>query len=512
MQVRFLGHAGFEVTGPSGARLVMDPWLSGEGAFLRSWFPFPDNSFIAADVLAGLDPKRDALYLSHHHRDHFDPAFLRKLPRELPVVVPRFVRRHLRRELDEIGFVRIIELDHGDAHAFADLNVRLFLDESFAVEDSAILVESRLGSFLNMNDCRANDRLTRDDVGAVDILSMQFSGASWYPSVYDYPAEERDRRIAAKNRTKFENVVEFLRRLAPRFYLPAAGPPCFLDPQLRPLNRAEPSAFPRESEFLPLVTRSGIATRSFLPGDTVVLDGDGAISTPVDARRFDASLLANPEAYLDHYARQRAARHPLVESPADQLDRLEQSLRDKLGHLREALEVDHRLCVSLIERPADPAGHLVVDLRARECSRVAEPPTAPQYHIQVTNETMAAFFETHAQWEDLLLSLRFKASRDPDVHVSAITDFLRLEASDLDRYPPATSDERIVVEYAGQHFEIDRYCPHQGGDLRLAAIDAEGILRCPRHGWEFDLTAGGRCLLGNASICARPAPRPPAAR
>lgn len=77
MQIRFLGHAGFEVQSPGGVRVLMDPGLSGHGVFLRSWFAPPDPSFLAERTIASLDPARDCLYLSHHHRDHFDRPFLR---------------------------------------------------------------------------------------------------------------------------------------------------------------------------------------------------------------------------------------------------------------------------------------------------------------------------------------------------------------------------------------------------------------------------------------------------
>lgn len=508
MQIRFLGHAGFEVTSPSGTRLLMDPWLSGEGAFLRSWFPFPENSFLANDVIAGLDPERDTLYVSHHHRDHLDPVFLQRLPSDLRVVIPRFVRRHLRRELESLGFRRVEEIEHGEGRKIGDLYLRLFLDESFVVEDSAILVSSPSASFLNMNDCRANDRLTREDVGAVDVLSMQFSGASWYPSVYDHPPDERARRVEAKNRTKFQNVLEFLMRIGPRFYLPAAGPPCFLDPALRALNRGDPSAFPRDESFLPEVERVGIATSALLPGDIVAIEPEPGVSVHPAAPR-DEAVRSDPEGYLDAYADRCGDRHRLERSDEDQLNALEHALREKLAQLPGPVDVEQRICVTLTERPdADPA-HVLVDLRALKCAIVDSPPTPPLYRLQVTNETLAAFFGTGAAWEELLLSLRFSASRDPDVHVSAITDFLRLEADDLAQYPPAQANERIVVEHGGEWFEIDRFCPHQRGDLRLAKIDARGILRCPRHGWEFDLNEGGRCLLNDASLSARLVSRPP---
>lgn len=48
----------------------------------------------------------------------------------------------------------------------------------------------------------------------------------------------------------------------------------------------------------------------------------------------------------------------------------------------------------------------------------------------------------------------------------------------------------MVVE--GRTLLLENRCPHQGAALNKASITA-GVLRCPRHGIEFDL-ASGRAL------------------
>ncbi|MGH2534597.1 MAG: Rieske (2Fe-2S) protein [Thermomicrobiales bacterium] len=82
----------------------------------------------------------------------------------------------------------------------------------------------------------------------------------------------------------------------------------------------------------------------------------------------------------------------------------------------------------------------------------------------------------------------------------------------VDEIPPG---ERKIVEVAGRsigvfnvdgaYFALRNRCPHQGGPLCQGAIsgfvsatkpgeyrvDRHGqILRCPWHGWEFDITTG----------------------
>ena len=108
MEISYLGHAGFKVD-HAGNTLVFDPWLARDGAFLRSWFQYPENHFLA-DEVAALDPARSAIYLSHAHADHFDRAFLARIDRSTPIVIARFVRRHFVLELQEMGFTDVREL------------------------------------------------------------------------------------------------------------------------------------------------------------------------------------------------------------------------------------------------------------------------------------------------------------------------------------------------------------------------------------------------------------------
>ena len=107
--VSALGHAGLRVDAP-GVRLLLDPWLSGSGAFLGSWFPFPDNSHllesVGADVL-----DCDLVVVSHEHLDHLDLDLLAGLPEDVPVVVPRYPSTIIQRRLRSIGRRHVVVLD-----------------------------------------------------------------------------------------------------------------------------------------------------------------------------------------------------------------------------------------------------------------------------------------------------------------------------------------------------------------------------------------------------------------
>ena len=56
---------------------------------------------------------------------------------------------------------------------------------------------------------------------------------------------------------------------------------------------------------------------------------------------------------------------------------------------------------------------------------------------------------------------------------------------------------RIVDQ--SKKYLVDRYCPHDGADLREAII-IEGKIVCPRHGWCFNLRENGKCDRANARL------------
>jgi len=91
----------------------------------------------------------------------------------------------------------------------------LFIDESYSNEDSGILVESDGVRFLNMNDCRAYDGPEFDQLGKIDVFTIQFSGASWFPSVYEYSKEMRDVLSRKKNEKKNNDISGTIKNRRP---------------------------------------------------------------------------------------------------------------------------------------------------------------------------------------------------------------------------------------------------------------------------------------------------------
>ena len=107
MRITGLGHAGMFIE-TAGGSILCDPVIG--PTFFGSWFPFPDNR--------GLDWERfgkaDFLYVSHRHRDHFDPALMHRfVPKDIKVLLPDYPTDDLETDLRKLGYDNIIYTQAG---------------------------------------------------------------------------------------------------------------------------------------------------------------------------------------------------------------------------------------------------------------------------------------------------------------------------------------------------------------------------------------------------------------
>lgn len=190
MHITALGHAGLRVE-TSRCTLLLDPWLSPEGAFQGSWFQYPDNSHLIRPSLF----RPTAVVISHEHLDHVDPWFLSHVPSDVPVIVPRYPSPVLRQKINQGGPRTIIEAEQWEPVEIADGTTLFFVSEPPQNHDSAIIVRGDGHTLLDLNDARlfpVQLREVRQKVGGtIDAFSFQGAGASWYPMCYRYPEDPR---------------------------------------------------------------------------------------------------------------------------------------------------------------------------------------------------------------------------------------------------------------------------------------------------------------------------------
>lgn len=513
MHITYLGHAGFLVETEQ-AVIVMDPWLSPEGAFDSGWFQFPCNHHLASLVCDKLkdSPKPKFVYISHEHRDHYDPVFLRSLPlSDIVFVVPHFQRDALRTQLSALHPAALISCGHGQETSIPGGSLKLYLDDSGLNRDSGVLLKADGESLLNLNDCKLYDEveaISRAE-GPISVFTCQFSGATWHPTCYDYPQKEYERISEHKLKSKFEMVARAIETVRPRVYLPSAGPACFLDPTLLHLNFEPVNIFPRAPKLLEFLgqrlPQSATQFSEMMPGDSVQASTGkvGAGEGPrVDEENFETYLRSYAEKYRDYFA-DRQPRYS-DQKKKEILEALSAELEVKLA----SLSLNDRIRVPLYFGFSDSNGQMLrVDFPAKTVQTVSAIREADYYSLMTPSWQIARLIDNAITWEEFALTFRVRINRKPDIYQTLIQGFLLMEPEDMNWFCSRLIEieqrqKRLIVEAGGTRYSIDRYCPHQGGDLSQGWCERGRLWTCPRHRWQFALDKGGECLTSSGSVHA----------
>ena len=257
MQITFLGQAGLFVES-KGASILCDPWFN--PSFFGSWYPFPANDGIDPEVIG----HPTYLYVSHLHHDHFDPRYLRDhVDKSATVLLPDYPLDELEKELRALGFssfIKSTDLETFDAGPFRLGIHALVAPTDGPIGDSALLIDDGDVRVLNMNDSRPIDPDRLLEEGPLDALFLQFSGAIWYPMVYEYPEKAKQVLGHKKRVAQQARAFRYIEVLDPAFVVPSAGPPCFLDPDLfeqNDLHGDEWNIFPDQPAFLDYIAEQG---------------------------------------------------------------------------------------------------------------------------------------------------------------------------------------------------------------------------------------------------------------
>src|ERR1022692_2723308 len=154
MQLTGLGHASALIETKFG-NVLTDPWVN--PAYFGSWFPFPDNSQLDWDAIGQVD----YLYLSHLHRDHFDPVHLsRYVSKKATVLLPAFATSELEDRLRELGFTSFVAAVSEEVIDLDGLQVMiqaLTSPTDGPIGDSSLWLSDGVTTVLNQNDARPSD-------------------------------------------------------------------------------------------------------------------------------------------------------------------------------------------------------------------------------------------------------------------------------------------------------------------------------------------------------------------
>jgi UDP-MurNAc hydroxylase len=529
MRATFLGQAGLFIETRAGS-ILCDPWFS--PAYFGSWFPFPANDGIDP----GLIGNPTYLYISHLHHDHFDPAWLsRHVNKDATVLLPDYLIDDLRHELHALGFRRFVETADGEPIELAG-GLKVMIEALTAptdgpIGDSALVVDDGQTRLLNMNDSRPPDPDKLLAMGPIDLLFLQFSGAIWYPMVYEFPERAKVTLAHKKRVVQLARAQRYIEILDPTFVVPSAGPPCFLDDDLFEYNdlaRDPSNIFPDQEVFLDYLAGNGIrGGKLMLPGSVGELTpGSFEVSHPLDPAGIRA-IFDEREAYLRAYqARIRPlldAEHARWLGPAPEPDEPAPEPLDLVAELKawfEPLMTFGELTCSGIGAPvlldlrgpqgltAVPNGQppgIVLDF-VDQLVRPWDGLETPRYIFRIDRPLIETLVREHeVDWvNSLFLSMRFRAARKGPYNEYVYTwfkclDLERLQYAEGYYAEKAKSEGSFVID----GWEVQRRCPHMKADLTRFATIEDGVLTCSLHGWQYEL-ATGQCLTSEGhEITAR---------
>ncbi|MEQ8437881.1 MAG: MBL fold metallo-hydrolase [Ilumatobacter fluminis] len=506
MRATSIGHAGILIETEAGS-IVCDPWFV--PAFFGSWFVFPRNDRLSDDLRERIE-NADYLYITHLHADHHDEPFLREhFRRDIPILLPGYPTREQQRTLAKLGFTNFIRTeDKVEMELAPGLTIAIHTEVSITDGpggDSAMVVSDGETRIVNQNDCRTTDLAALGAHGPVDLHWIQYSGAIWYPMVYEYPDDMMRTLVDNKVESQFTRAMRYVDTLNPRYVVPSAGPPAFLDDDLwhlNVINGDELSIFPDQRSFMKRLADGGHHGILAIPGTEIEITPDDVTVTHPMPDDDVERIFSEKEQYLRQY---QADWKPWLDDlkaswnpPSTDLIATLKAWWEPL--LRMAPTLRGAVGANCLIRTGDL--EILIDFPNGE----VRPFDGEEYEFRFTIpralvETVAA--QKAVDWSNsLLLSARFSAWRAGDFNEYLYNFFKSLSVERMRRTeaeairklnPPTETEPEIELG----DYVVQRRCPHRNADLavfgEIESTDDGDVLVCTLHGWKFDCDTG-RCL------------------
>ena len=454
--------------------------------------------------------RADYLYVSHLHHDHFDPEHLaRHVSKKATVLLPDYPTSELEDGLRELGFANIHKTVDGEVFDLDGLQVMvqsLVSPTDGPIGDSSIWVNDGTATLLNQNDARPSDLGAFAELGPVDAHLLQFSGAIWFPMVYELPKRAKQALGKTKRDRQFDRTLRYIDDLKAAWVFPIAGPPCFLDEELWGFNDVygdDSNIFPDQRVFADWMAGQGRDNvRVLLPGSTADVSApDCPVTHALAEPEIERIFGTGKEQYLRDY---QARRQPAVEAAKVTWAHPEIDVTTGLKEWFEPLLAETVVMAAGINGGVRLTGEddergdvdLVIDFVARDVRPYAGEKV--RYAFTTRRAYLEKLVADHEiDWPNsLFLSCRFSARRIGPYN-EFIYAFFKCLSEERLQYAEGwyvehdAAEAAESVELAG--WEVQKRCPHLKADLsRFAEIDGD-VLTCQMHGWRWRLT-DGRCL------------------
>lgn len=417
--------------------------------------------------------------------------------KDATVLLPDYPTGELERELRGLGFWKFWRMPPGEPVCQDGL---CKAPSDGPVGDSALSVDDGTAIVLNQNDSHPIDMSKLLEFGSVDGYFTQFSGAIWWPMVYDLPDRAKVEFARLKRAGQTTRALRYIDQVNAAHVFPTAGPPCFLDDELFEFNGRgtnDTSIFTDQAEFLAELVehRPQVAGHKLMPGTQVELSGgECTISNQLFS---DAEIKTIFTQKWDYLAKQRDTRQDEVTAWRSGLPGVPENLftqiRDWWEPLMQRSEFIAGGIGTSVRFKADDLD-LLLDFERGQVRRYAG--ERVRYIFRTHLDLVAANVTSgEVDWSNsLFLSMRFSASRIGKFNEYLYTFFKCLSFERLDYVESWYAARRDSPEEIGiGDWIVQRRCPHLGADLAQTATVTSGVLTCSQHGWRFDLESG-QCL------------------
>lgn len=500
MRITGLGHAGMFIE-TTGGSILCDPVMG--PSFFGSWFPFPDNR--------GLDWQRfgaaDFLYISHRHRDHFDPALLeRYVPKDIRVLLPAYPTDDLEADLRALGYDNLVYTQPGEVLEYEGglkiMVTPLRAPSDGPIGDSSLSVDDGTASILNQNDSHPLDLEKLLGFSKPDAYFTQVSGAIWWPMVYDLEQEAKQNFAQLKRDAQNKRAMYYIEKVDAEHVFPMAGPPMFLREDLFRYNGyglENDSIFTDQRQFLAHMREERPAQKGyeFVPGTQVdLLDGEVTVTqtlyTPEEIDHvFDEKwdyLASQRDSRQDEITAEIATRAEVL-PPAEMLAAIKEwwePLLRRARTIRMGVGGNVRFRIGELDMIVDFPKAKVREYAGEECI----------YWYTIPADLVSTNIRDHEiDWSNsIFLSMQFEVGRSGKFN-EFLTTFLKCLSRDrieyVENWYAEQSDQTEDAEIDG--WTVQRRCPHLRADLTKTGKIEEGVLTCALHDWKWDLTTG-QCL------------------
>lgn len=423
MRVTYLGQACLLVEA-AGRKLLTDPWLT-EGAYFGTWY----HTHLLAD--AGIHPEAlprdiDYIFLSHEHQDHFDPDSLKSFARDIPILISKFVNTRFRDAVKNLGFNNVVEYPSGEQVDLGDGFKVTIIGTAEYTNDAAILIEAEGCRVLNETDCKLGYRdLQRIGELGIDVGFYMFSGANWYPIMYDYPDEILRQKVKVRRSSLLQSLVQRVKLTKPRFAVPSAGPCTVLDRKRLWLNSDDRGIFIDPKDAIKALSASHLPTQPLFMAASDVWDSTAGYEcrAPAVFNLPREEYVARSSERLTEEIRAAQLQEPVA--CEDLPKRLVAYFNETVG--AQSAAVRRRIGARLgIRVRGEKAGSWTIDFSSDGPDYVREGLAGNcTYKIEVEDKLLSSFLTGSMPFfEHMLLSFRVKLSRSPDEYNEPLYHFL----------------------------------------------------------------------------------------